>query len=67
LPLWIARTPIAKRVGVKIQPDGEEMSLDLTVAELPETQVTVGNQIGESFFFIAKPRPGKRAKLCLRA
>lgn len=46
LPLWIARTPIAKRVGVKIQRDGGEMSLDLTVAELPETQLRVGNQIG---------------------
>jgi S1-C subfamily serine protease len=46
LPLWIARTPIAKRVGVKIQRDGEAMSLNLTVAELPQTQLTVGNQIG---------------------
>lgn len=46
LPLWIARTPIAKRVGVKIQRDGEPMSLNLTVAELPQTQLRVGNQIG---------------------
>jgi serine protease Do len=46
LPLLIARTPIAKRVGVKIQRDREEIVLDLTVAELPEIQFRVGNQIG---------------------
>jgi len=46
LPLWIARTPIAKRVGVKIHRDREEMRLDLTVAELPEIQLQGGNQIG---------------------
>jgi len=46
LPLLIARTPIAKRVGVKIQRDREQIVLDLTVAELPEIQVRVGNQIG---------------------
>ena len=46
LPLLIARTPIAKRVAVKIQRDREEISLDLTVAELPEIQLRVGNQIG---------------------
>jgi hypothetical protein len=42
----IARTPIAKRVAVKIQRDREEISLDLTVAELPEIQLRVGNRIG---------------------
>ena len=46
LPLLIARTPITKRVGVKIQRDREEIVLDLTVAELPEIQFRVGNQIG---------------------
>ena len=46
LPLWIARTPIATRVGVKIQRDREEMRLDVTVAELPEVQLRAGHEIG---------------------
>jgi serine protease Do len=46
LPLWIARTPIAKRVAVKVHRDRQEMSLDLSVAELPEIQLRMGNQIG---------------------
>ncbi|HEX7230172.1 MAG TPA: trypsin-like peptidase domain-containing protein, partial [Candidatus Binatia bacterium] len=46
LPLWIARTPVAKRVGVKIQRDREEMKLDVTVAELPEVQLRGGHEIG---------------------
>lgn len=46
LPLWIARTPIATRVGVKIQRDREEMRLDVTVTELPEVQLRAGHEIG---------------------
>jgi serine protease Do len=46
LPLWIARTPIATRVGVKIQRDREEMRVDVTVAELPEVQLRAGHEIG---------------------
>ena len=36
LPIWIARTPIAKRVRLKIKRDQQEVHLNLTVAELPE-------------------------------
>ena len=46
LPLWIARTPIATRVGLKIQRDREEMRLNMTVAELPEVQFRAGHEIG---------------------
>jgi serine protease Do len=37
LPLWIARMPVGKRVAVKVRRDREELRLDLTVAQLPET------------------------------
>jgi serine protease Do len=47
LPLWIARTPIAKRVAVKIHRDRQVLRLNLTVAKLPEAQIQQpGNEIG---------------------
>ena len=36
LPIWIARTPIAKSVALKIKRDQKEVHLNITVAELPE-------------------------------
>ena len=47
LPIWIARTPIAKQVRLKIKRDQQEVHLNLTVAELPEaTNQLLGKQIG---------------------
>jgi serine protease Do len=47
LPIWIARTPIAKRVRLKIKRDQQEVHLNLTVAELPEaTSQLLGKEIG---------------------
>lgn len=46
LPLWIARTPVATRVGVKVQRDREEMKLNVTLAELPDVQLRAGHEIG---------------------
>jgi serine protease Do len=44
LPLWIARTPLTKRVAVKLKRDNQEVSVDLVVAALPNlpTQTQVG-------------------------
>jgi serine protease Do len=43
LPLWIARTPLTKRVAVKLKRDNQEMRVDVVVAALPnlpaQTQV----------------------------
>ena len=44
LPIWIARTPIAKSVALKIKRDQKEVQLNITVAELPE---------------LPSPQPGK--------
>ena len=48
LPLWIARTPIDKSVGVKIQRERQEVKLQLTLTALPEPKPTLGreNEIG---------------------
>jgi serine protease Do len=46
LPIWIARTPIAKQVGLKIKRDQKEVQLNLTVAELPEPAGQPGKEIG---------------------
>jgi serine protease Do len=47
LPIWIARTPVAKQVGVKITRDQKEMVVNLTVAELPEQPTQgFGGEIG---------------------
>jgi serine protease Do len=39
LPLWIARTPVEKRVVVKVQRDRKELDLDFVVSSLPEGAV----------------------------
>ena len=39
LPLWIARTPVEKRVVVKVQRDRKELDLDFVVSSLPEGPV----------------------------
>src|SRR6266576_1042932 len=44
LPIWIARTPIAKSVALKIKRDQKEVQLNITVAELSE---------------LPSPQPGK--------
>jgi len=36
LPIWIARTPIAKQVRLTVQRDQREIHVDLTIAELPD-------------------------------
>lgn len=47
LPIWIARTPIAKQVRLKVQRDRREIRLNLTVAELPERPMQQpGKEIG---------------------
>lgn len=47
LPIWIARTPIAKQVGVKIQRDQKEFRVNLTVAEMPEAPFSqLGKEVG---------------------
>ena len=44
LPLWIARTPLAKRVALKINRDNKELRVDLVVVALPNlpTQTPIG-------------------------
>jgi len=39
LPLLIARTPVAKRVSIKILRENRELELPLTIAQLPEKRV----------------------------
>ena len=47
LPLWIARTPIDKKIAVKVRREQKEILVDLTVAALPEPPLPAGgDQIG---------------------
>jgi serine protease Do len=47
LPLWIARTPVDKRVTVKVQREQKEMHLDLTLTSIPEGSMQGrGDEIG---------------------
>jgi serine protease Do len=47
LPLWIARTPVNKKVPVKIQREQKEMSLNLVMSSIPEGSMQArGDQIG---------------------
>lgn len=47
LPLWIARTPVDKRVTVKVRREQKEMDLDLTLSSIPEGSMQRrGDEIG---------------------
>ena len=46
LPIWIARTPIAKRVRLTVYREQRNVDVDLTIAELPDRPVQPGREIG---------------------
>ncbi|HEY7218151.1 MAG TPA: trypsin-like peptidase domain-containing protein [Candidatus Binatia bacterium] len=47
LPMWIARTPIAKRVRLTVYRDQRNVDVDLTIAELPDRPMELhGKEIG---------------------